>query len=85
VRFYELLGIFNTVLPEETEQAFNCYADGLEAYRSQQWEDAIGLFEKGQKLYQEDKTFQVMALRSRIYQRDPPKGEWDGVFRERRK
>ena len=85
VRFYELLGIFNTVLPEETEQAFNCYADGLEAYRSQQWEDAIDLFEKGQNLYQEDKTFQVMALRSRIYQRDPPKGEWDGVFRERRK
>jgi adenylate cyclase len=85
VRFYELLGIFNTVLPEETEQAFNYYAEGLEAYRSQQWEDAIDLFEKGQNLYQEDKTFKVMTLRSRIYHRDPPKGDWDGVFRERRK
>ena len=85
VRFYELLGIFNTVLPEETEQAFNYYSDGLEAYRSQQWEDAIDLFEKGQNLYQEDKTFQVMTLRCRIYHRDPPKGDWDGVFRERRK
>ena len=85
VRFYELLGILNTVLPEEMEQAFNYYASGLEAYRSQCWEDAIDLFEKGEKLYSEDKSFQVMALRSRIYQRDPPKGEWDGVFRERRK
>ena len=85
VRFYELLGIFNTVLPEETEQAFNYYSDGLEAYRSQKWAEAINLFEKGQKIYREDKTFQVMTLRCRIYQRDPPKGDWDGVFRERRK
>lgn len=85
VRFYELLGSALTVLPEKMEQAFNYYASGLEAYRSQNWEDAIDLFKKGQKLYSEDKSFQVMALRSRIYQRDPPKGEWDGVFRERRK
>ena len=85
VRFYELLGILTTVLPEEMKQAFSYYSSGLEAYRSKKWEDAIDLFEKGQKLYSEDKSFQVMALRCRIYQRDPPKGEWDGVFRERRK
>jgi len=85
VRFYELLGVAGTVLPEEMEQAFKYYASGLEAYRSQRWEDAIDLFEKGEKLYSNDKSFQVMALRCRIYQRDPPKGEWDGVFRERRK
>jgi adenylate cyclase len=85
VRLYELLGIAPMVLPEETQQAFDYYAAGLEAYRSQRWEDAIDLFEKGQKLYSEDKSFQVMTLRCRIYQREPPKGEWNGVFRERRK
>jgi adenylate cyclase len=85
VRLYELLGTASTVLPEKTQQAFDYYAAGLEAYRSQRWEDAIDLFEKGQKLYSEDKSFQVMTLRCRIYQREPPKGEWDGVFRERRK
>jgi adenylate cyclase len=85
VRLYELLGTSSTVLPEKTQQAFDYYAAGLEAYRSQRWEDAIDLFEKGQKLYSEDKSFQVMTLRCRIYQREPPKGEWDGVFRERRK
>jgi adenylate cyclase len=85
VRLYELLGIFNTALPEETEQAFKHYAEGLEAYRSQQWTEAINLFEKGQELYQKDKSFKVMTLRCRIYHRDPPKGDWDGVFRERRK
>jgi adenylate cyclase len=85
VRFYELLGRADATLPKEKEQAFNYYTMGLEAYRSQRWADAIDMFVKGQKLYNDDKTFQVMALRSQIYQKDPPKGEWDGVFRERRK
>jgi adenylate cyclase len=85
VRLYELLGIALTVLPEKTQQAFDYYASGLKAYRSQAWDEAIALFEKGQKLYNNDKSFQVMSLRCRIYKKDPPKGEWDGVFRERRK
>jgi adenylate cyclase len=85
VRLYELLGIALTVLPEKTQQAFDYYASGLKAYRSQAWDEAIAMFEKGQKLYNNDKSFQVMSLRCRIYKKDPPKGEWDGVFRERRK
>jgi adenylate cyclase len=84
VRIYELLGILNTDLPEKTEKAFYYYAEGLEAYRSQCWPDAIDLFEKGQELYNVDKTFEVMSLRCRINQRHPPT-DWDGTFRERRK
>ena len=85
VRIYELLGEFNTVLPENTEKAFNYYAEGLDAYRSQCWSDAIDLFKKGQELYDADKTFEVMSLRCRINQRQPPQTDWDGAFRERRK
>ena len=51
VRIYELLGDFNTVLPEKTEKAFHFYAEGIDAYRSQCWSDAIDLFKKGQELY----------------------------------
>ena len=85
VRIYELLGEFNAVLPEETEKAFYYYAEGLDAYRSQCWSDAIDLFKKGQELYNADKTFEVMSLRCRINQRQPPQADWDGAFRERRK
>ena len=85
VRIYELLGEFNTVLPEKTEKAFYYYAEGLDAYRSQCWTDAIDLFKKGQELYNADKTFEVMSLRCRINQRQPPQTDWDGAFRERRK
>jgi adenylate cyclase len=85
VRIYELLGGLNTDLPEKTQKAFNYYAEGLEAYRSQCWSDAIDLFKKGQELYNADKTFEVMSLRCRINQRQPPQTDWDGAFRERRK
>jgi adenylate cyclase len=85
VRIYELLGESNTVLPEKTEKAFHFYAEGLDAYRSQCWSDAIKLFEIGQELYNVDKTFEVMSLRCRINQRQPPQTDWDGAFRERRK
>ena len=85
VRIYELLGLLDTDLPEKTQSAYNYYAEGLEAYRSQRWSDAIELFEKGQALYQGDKTFEVMSLRCRINQRQPPQPDWDGAFRERRK
>jgi len=85
VRIYELLGDSNTVLPEKKEKAFQLYAEGLEAYRSQCWSDAIDLFKKGQELYSGDKTFEVMSLRCRINQSQPPQADWDGAFRERRK
>ncbi|MGA8180173.1 MAG: adenylate/guanylate cyclase domain-containing protein, partial [Desulfobacterales bacterium] len=85
VRIYELLGPLGTDLPERTQSAYNYYSEGLEAYRSQRWSDAIELFAKGQELYQGDKTFEVMSLRCRINQRQPPQADWDGAFRERRK
>jgi adenylate cyclase len=85
VRIYELLGTSNTVLPEKTEKAFYYYAEGLDAYRSQCWADAIDLFKKGQELYNVDKSFEVMSLRCRINQSQPPQADWDGAFRERRK
>ena len=85
VRIYELLGLPDTDLPEKTQSAYKYYAEGLEAYRSQRWSDAIELFKKGQELYQGDKTFEVMSLRCRLNQSHPPGADWDGAFRERRK
>ncbi|MHC4844314.1 MAG: adenylate/guanylate cyclase domain-containing protein, partial [Planctomycetota bacterium] len=85
LRVYELIGNSDMSLPQEKEEAFQIYAEGLEAYRSQRWDDAINLFNKGQKLYSDDKSFEVMTMRSRFFQNNPPGDEWEGVFIERRK
>ena len=85
VRVYELLGVAGIQFSEERERQLQIYTEGFEAYQSQEWAEALEIFQAGQKLYPNDKSFQTMSIRCRIYRDDPPKGEWDGAFRERRK
>ncbi len=80
VRIYELLATAGTSLPSAQEQAFSAYAAGLEAYRQQRWDDALGLFEAALALWQGDGPARTMADRCQIYQKTPPPEEWDGVF-----
>ena len=80
VHIYELLASIGDPLPEERHQALAVYAEGLGAYRGQDWEKAIGHFEQVRTLWPEDQASQAMAERCRMYQITPPEGDWDGVF-----
>ena len=85
VRVYELLGVAGIQFSEERERQLQVYNEGFEAYQAQKWAEAFEIFKSGQELYPNDKSFQTMSIRCRIYRDDPPTGEWDGAFRERRK
>ena len=85
VRVYELLGVAGIQFSEDRERQLQIYTEGFEAYQSQRWAVAYEIFQSGKELYPRDKSFQTMTIRCRIYRDDPPKGEWDGAFRERRK
>ncbi len=80
LRVYELLGNSEASLPKEKEQSLSYFAAGLEAYRQQIWQEALGLFKQSLTLLPEDGPSRIMAERCRIYQETPPPGEWDGVF-----
>jgi adenylate cyclase len=80
VRIYELLGNSEASLPKEKEQSLSYFAAGLEAYRQQIWQEALGHFQQSLTLLPEDGPSLIMAERCRIYQETPPPGEWDGVF-----
>ena len=80
VRIYELLGKSGTSLPSEQEKAYSSYAAGLEAYRRQSWDDAIGLFSESLSLWKGDGPSLTMLERCEIYQKTPPPENWDGVF-----
>jgi adenylate cyclase len=80
VRVYAPLARAGTSLPAEQEQAFNCYAAGLEAYRGRRWDEALQLFKKSLTLWPGDGPSRTMADRCQIYQKMPPPEEWDGVF-----
>jgi len=80
VRIYELLGNSEASLPKEKEESLSHFAAGLEAYRQQFWQEALGLFKQSLTLLPEDGPSRVMAERCQIYQEAPPPEEWDGVF-----
>lgn len=80
VRIYELVATSGASLPGEQEKAFRSYAAGLEAYRHQFWEEALGFFKQSLVLWPEDGPSRTMAERCHIYQKAPPPETWDGVF-----
>ena len=80
VRIYELLSTSDMSLPNEQEKAFRSYSAGLDAYRQQYWDDALGLFNEARLLWSQDGPSQTMIDRCEIYQKNPPPKEWDGVF-----
>lgn len=80
VRVYELLARAGTVLPPEQDEALHLYAAGLEAYRKQLWDDALGLFTQSLSIRPEDKPSRIMADRCQAYRAAPPPEDWDGVF-----
>lgn len=80
VRLYELLATSGTSLLREQEKALSSYAAGLEAYRQQFWDEALGLFKQSLAPWPEDGPSRTMAERCQMYQKAPPPEEWDGVF-----
>jgi len=80
VRIYELLGNSGDSFPKEKELALQHFANGLEAYRQQFWEEALNLFEQSLALWPDDGPSQAMAERCKIYMEAPPPVDWDGVF-----
>ncbi|MGH7311293.1 MAG: adenylate/guanylate cyclase domain-containing protein, partial [Candidatus Rokuibacteriota bacterium] len=82
VRIYELLGHAGAPLPEEQNKALGAYAEGLEAYRQQAWEEALALFREALTLWPEDGASRTMADRCEFYRKTAPPEGWDGVFEQ---
>jgi adenylate cyclase len=81
VHIYELLGSLKDPVSTEMMEAINRYKSGLEAYRGQRWTEARRCFKSALTIWPEDGPSQVMDSRCEFYEREPPRGHWDGVFR----
>jgi adenylate cyclase len=80
VRVYELVGKVNDSLPEQKLNALKLFAQGLETYRRQLWEEALARFNESLALFPQDGPSRVMAERCRIYKEACPPADWDCVF-----
>jgi adenylate cyclase len=77
VRIYELLGPIEAY--DHYRDLIERFGQGLEEYRSGQWESAIGVFGELRRDYPEDGPSAVFLERCRDYIAEPPQGIWDGV------
>ncbi len=69
---------------DANQMLFDCiglYEQGMEAYLSQNWDKAIGLFKQSLALeIHKSNPSKIMINRSRVLKKNPPGERWDGVF-----
>jgi Flp pilus assembly protein TadD len=64
----------------DTVNTLDHYSRGLNAYRSQNWEEAIDRFKAVIELTPDDGPSKTMLLRCEEYKITPPPKDWDGAF-----
>jgi adenylate cyclase len=85
VRVFELVAGYGEPLPEQKQSVLTLYAEGLKAYRKQDWLVAENTFNHCLELDPDDGPSRVMIQRCRIFMQDPPPADWDGVFEHKTK
>ena len=78
VRVFELIG--RKELPLRDMEAIASFQKGIELYKSQQWDEAIQVFENVNAMDQTLYAAQLYIERCRELKADPPGSDWDGVF-----
>jgi adenylate cyclase len=78
VRIYELRGILGQANKKEREFV-SLFEAGLQAYRSRNWSEASGLFERSLTLQPADYPSELYLDRIRAFERNPPGDGWKGI------
>jgi len=78
VGIYELLDFANG--KSQYDPLLAGFADGLSAYRSQCWRQAISKFEELLAAYPEDGPSREFVRRCHEYSEHAPAADWDGVY-----
>jgi class 3 adenylate cyclase len=79
-RVFEVVGLEGEV-PEEKLKLCQCFAEGLAAYRSREWDRAQEAWQACLKLFPEDGPSRQFLERLQHLRQHPPGEVWDGVWR----
>jgi adenylate cyclase len=78
VMIYEILNETDKALPRLRLLKTN-FEKGLAAYRNRDWDSAIGVFESNVRDF-DDEPSKVFITRCKLFKKNPPPEEWEGVF-----
>ncbi len=79
ITIYEVLD-YSSNIDENLRQTTEYYAEGLKAYRSQDWNRGIIFFSKALNVLPDDGPSKTLLVRCNEYKKNPPPKGWDGVF-----
>jgi adenylate cyclase len=80
VKIFELMGKGKDA-PPETAPIITTFHQGIAAYRGQKWDDAIALFEMVKTKHKpNDYGSEMYIERCLEMRKEPPGGDWDGVY-----
>jgi adenylate cyclase len=79
VRIYEAMGRVDEIAPKQI-QLREMYANGLAAYRRQDWDEAQRHFESCQLGDTDDGPSRLFIERISLLRSSPPPADWDGVW-----
>jgi len=80
VGVYEVLDYHTADTFPNMMEVVGYFKDGVQKYRSQQWNSAIAAFEQALRLHPQDTLVQMYIERCRYLQRHPPGDDWQGVW-----
>ena len=88
VAMFEPTG-FMSELTQETQDCLDCFKQGIDKFLKQDWDGALGLFEKAKNLEPNkpgvtpgvaDNPSIILIDRCKIMKENPPGSDWDGVY-----
>jgi class 3 adenylate cyclase/CHASE2 domain-containing sensor protein len=88
VSMYEPTG-FMADLKQETQDCLDCFKQGIDKYLLQDWDGALGMFEKAKELEPnkpgvspgvKDNPSMILIDRCKVMKENPPSDDWDGVY-----
>ncbi|MEJ2055767.1 MAG: hypothetical protein P8X42_17770, partial [Calditrichaceae bacterium] len=82
---HELLGIKEDGTSQDMLEIIELFKSGFEKYLAQNWDEAIGYFEKVLSVNKNDGPAKRYIQRCRLFKENPPGPEWDGVYTLTRK
>jgi adenylate cyclase len=79
VTVFELMG-YNEHIDKSIKETIAKYQQGLQAYRDQNWNQAIKLFKAVQAILPDDGPSKTMLARCYEYKLEPPGESWNGAY-----
>ena len=89
VSFYEPVG-FKDELSQNVQDCLDCFGQGIEKYLNQDWDGALGAFEKAKLMEAnqphltpvvEKNPSMVFIERCQVMKENPPGDDWNGIYR----